>query len=74
MGWRSKVVVKNYGLDIRSGSGAVYAVVGNAPEGSEYRIVGRNRALALAQDYFCGLRGQGGVRVVVRAIPEGREY
>ncbi len=39
-----KVVVKNYGLDIRSGPGAVYDVVGNAPEGSEYRIVGRNLA------------------------------
>ena len=43
-GLAPKVVVKNYGLDIRSGPGAVYDVVGNAPEGSEYRIVGRNRA------------------------------
>ena len=39
-----KVVVKNYGLAIRSGPGAVYEIIGNAPMESEYRIVGRNAA------------------------------
>ena len=39
-----KVVVKNYGLAIRSGPGAVYEIIGNAPMESEYRIVGRNPA------------------------------
>ena len=39
-----KVVVKNYGIAISSGPGAVYDIVRNAPMGSEYRIVGRNPA------------------------------
>ena len=39
-----QVVVKNYGIAISSGPGAVYDVVGNATMGSEYRIVGRNPA------------------------------
>ena len=39
-----KVIVKNYGMAIRSGPGAVYEIVGNAPMESEYRIVGRNQA------------------------------
>ncbi len=39
-----KVMVKNYGAAIRSGPGAVYDIVGNAPMESEYRIVGRNQA------------------------------
>lgn len=39
-----KVVVKNYGMAIRSGPGAVYDIIGNAPMESEYRIVGRNQA------------------------------
>jgi len=39
-----KVVVKNYGMAIRSGPGAVYDIIGNAPMESEYRIVGRNEA------------------------------
>ena len=39
-----KVVVKNYGITIMSGPGAVYSVMGHASEGDEYRIVGRNQA------------------------------
>ena len=39
-----KVVVKNYGITIMSGPGAVYTVMGHASEGDEYRIVGRNQA------------------------------
>ena len=39
-----KVMVKNYGTAIRSGPGAVYDIVGNAPMENEYRIVGRNQA------------------------------
>ena len=35
-----KVVIKNYGIAIRSGSGAVYDIVGNAPMESEYRLWG----------------------------------
>ena len=39
-----KVVIKNYGIAIMSGPGAVYSVMGHASEGDEYRIVGRNPA------------------------------
>ena len=39
-----KVVIKNYGIAIMSGPGAVYSVMGHASEGDEYRIVGRNQA------------------------------
>ena len=39
-----KVMVRNYGMAIRSGPGAVYDIVGNAPMESVYRIVGRNQA------------------------------
>jgi len=39
-----KVIVKNYGMAIRSGPGAAYDIIGNAPMKSEYRIVGRNQA------------------------------
>ena len=39
-----KVVIKNYGIAIMSGPGAVYSVLGHASEGDEYRIVGRNQA------------------------------
>ena len=35
-----KVVIKNYGIAIRSGPGAVYDIVGNAPMESEYRLWG----------------------------------
>ena len=39
-----KVVVVNDGIAISSGPGAAYGTVGNAPMGSENRIVGRNPA------------------------------
>jgi len=39
-----RVVVKNYGIAISSGPGAVYDIVGHALMGCEYRIVGRNPA------------------------------
>ena len=53
-----KVVVKNYGLAIRSGPGAVYEIIGNAPMESEYRIVGRNAAGDWWQILFVDAEGE----------------
>ena len=53
-----KVIVKNYGMAIRSGPGAVYEIIGNAPMESEYRIVGRNQAGDWWKIVFVDIEGE----------------
>ena len=58
VGLAPKVIVKNYGMAIRSGPGAVYEIVGNAPMESEYRILGRNQAGDWWQIVFVDTEGE----------------
>jgi len=53
-----KGMVKNYGMAIRSGPGAAYEIVGNAPMESEYRIVGRNQAGDWWKIVFADIEGK----------------
>lgn len=53
-----KVIVKNYGMAIRSGPGVVYEIIGNAPMESEYRIVGRNQAGDWWKIVFVDIEGE----------------